>query len=68
MHDFAAAVVFLHNHPSGDPAPSRGDHDCTNRLVESSKVLGIRVLGHIVFGETGYYSFADAGLLADALP
>jgi DNA repair protein RadC len=62
--DSAAAVVFLHNHPSGDPAPSREDRDCTNRLVEASKILGIRVLDHIVFGESDYFSFADAGLLA----
>ncbi len=48
--DSAAAVVFMHNHPSGDPAPSREDRDCTNRLVEASKILGIRVLDHIVFG------------------
>ena len=59
----AAAVIFIHNHPSGDPAPSREDRDCTNRLVEASKILGIRVLDHIIFGETDYYSFADAGLL-----
>jgi len=61
--DSAAAVVFIHNHPSGDPAPSREDRDCTNRLVEGSKILGVRVLDHIVFGENDYYSFADAGLL-----
>jgi DNA repair protein RadC len=59
--DSAAAVVFLHNHPSGDPAPSGEDRECTNRLVEASKILGIRVLDHI--GESDYYSFADAGLL-----
>jgi DNA repair protein RadC len=61
--DSAAAVVFLHNHPSGDPAPSREDRDCTSRLIEASKILGIHVLDHIVFGESDYYSFADAGLL-----
>jgi DNA repair protein RadC len=61
--DSAAAIVFLHNHPSGDPSPSREDRDCTNRLVDASKILGIRVLDHIVFGTTDYYSFADAGLL-----
>jgi len=61
--DSAAAVVFIHNHPSGDPAPSREDRECTNRLVEASKILGIRVLDHIIFGQTDYYSFADAGLL-----
>ena len=52
----------MHNHPSGDPAPSHEDRECTNRLVEAAKILGIRVLDHIIFG-TDYYSFADAGLL-----
>jgi DNA repair protein RadC len=66
--DSAAAVIFIHNHPSGDPAPSREDRECTNRLVEASKILGIRVLDHIIFGETDYYSFADAGMLTDSLP
>lgn len=61
--DSAAAVIFLHNHPSGDPAPSHEDRECTNRLVEASKILGIRVLDHIIFGETNFYSFADAGLI-----
>jgi DNA repair protein RadC len=61
--DGAAAVIFFHNHPSGDPAPSREDRDCTTRLVEASKILGIRLLDHIVFGQTDYFSFADAGLL-----
>jgi DNA repair protein RadC len=61
--DNSAAVIFLHNHPSGDPAPSREDRECTNRLVEASKILGIRVLDHIIFGATDYFSFADAGTL-----
>ncbi len=65
--DSAAAVVFLHNHPSGDPAPSREDRECTNRLLEASKILGIRVLDHIIFGQTEYFSFADAGMLAGSL-
>jgi DNA repair protein RadC len=66
--DSAAAVIFLHNHPSGDPAPSREDRECTNRLAEASKILGIRVLDHIICGESDYYSFADAGMLTDSLP
>jgi DNA repair protein RadC len=61
----AAAVIFLHNHPSGDPAPLREDRECTNRLTQAAKILGIRVLDHIVFGETEYFSFADSGILAD---
>lgn len=63
--DSAAAVIFLHNHPSGDPAPSREDRECTSRLAAAAKILGIRVLDHVVFGETEYFSFADAGILAD---
>ena len=60
----AAAIMFMHNHPSGDPLPSREDYDCTHRLVRAGNLLGIRVLDHIVFGETDYFSFADSGVLA----
>jgi DNA repair protein RadC len=63
----AAAVIFLHNHPSGDPAPPREDQECTSRLTAAAKILGIRVLDHVVFGESDYFSFADAGLLGDTL-
>jgi DNA repair protein RadC len=59
----AAGLIFLHNHPSGDPAPSMEDQQCTIRLVEAGKLLGINVLDHIVFGETDYYSFAENGTL-----
>jgi DNA repair protein RadC len=61
--DSSAAVILLHNHTSGDPAPSREDRECTQRLVKSGKILGVRVLDHIAFGETEYFSFADAGCL-----
>jgi DNA repair protein RadC len=56
-------VIFIHNHPSGDPAPSREDRDCTQRLIHAGQILGIRVLDHIVLGYDDYYSFADAGHL-----
>jgi DNA repair protein RadC len=59
----AAAVLLLHNHPSGDPAPSREDRDVTIRLLQAGGILGIRVLDHIVVGENDYYSFADMGLM-----
>jgi DNA repair protein RadC len=59
----AAAVIFAHNHPSGDPSPSREDKECTQRLYEAGKLLGIRCLDSIVLGHDDYYSFADAGLL-----
>jgi DNA repair protein RadC len=64
VRDSAAALVFLHNHPSGDPKPSQQDHDCTRRLIQAGAILGIRVLDHIVLGHDDYYSFADTGTLA----
>jgi DNA repair protein RadC len=62
------AIICTHPHPSGDPAPSREDRDCTARLVKAGTILGIRILDHIVCGSTEYYSFADAGILGEALP
>lgn len=68
VRDSTAALIFMHNHPSGDPAPSREDRECTQRLVQAGQILGIRVLDHIVLGYEDYYSFADAGLLAVPVP
>jgi DNA repair protein RadC len=59
----AAAVVFIHNHPSGDPTPSADDLDITRRLAEVGSLVGIRVLDHVVIGDGAYVSFADRGLL-----
>jgi DNA repair protein RadC len=59
----ANAVVFAHNHPSGDPAPSGEDRECTKRLIRAGEILGIRVLDHIIIGDEQYYSFADAGMM-----
>jgi DNA repair protein RadC len=59
----AAAVVLLHNHPSGDPNPSREDLELTGRLKEAGELLGIRTLDHIIIGDECYVSFADRGLL-----
>jgi len=63
VRDSTSALILLHNHPSGDPAPSREDRECTKRLVHAGKILGIRVLDHIVIGHDDYYSFADASQL-----
>jgi DNA repair protein RadC len=59
----AAAIVFVHNHPSGDPAPSREDIELTSRLKGASELLGIRLLDHVIIGVERHYSFADSGLL-----
>jgi len=63
VRERAAAIICLHNHPSGDPQPSREDRECTGRLCQAGKILGIRFLDHIIIGETDYFSFADAGLM-----
>jgi DNA repair protein RadC len=60
----AAAMIFLHNHPSGDPTPSREDIEITTRLREAGELLGIRILDHIIVCEDSYVSFTDRGLLS----
>ena len=59
----AAALILMHNHPSGDPTPSREDLELTGRLREAGELLGVRVLDHIVIGSGCYVSLADRGLL-----
>lgn len=59
----AAALCFIHQHPSGDPEPSREDIELTERLKDGAKLLGIRILDHIVIGQDRYVSFADQGLI-----
>lgn len=61
VRESAAGVIFLHNHPSGDPTPSTEDRRLTDRLVTAGEVLGIRVLDHMVIGDGRYVSFADEG-------
>jgi len=59
----AAAMVFVHNHPSGDPKPSKEDEKLTRDLVWASQLLMIQVLDHVIIGHNTYYSFADEGLI-----
>jgi DNA repair protein RadC len=63
IRESADAVVFVHNHPSGDPTPSLEDLEITKRLVEVSRLVGIRILDHIVIGDGEYTSFQERGLL-----
>ena len=62
LRDPTAAVVFVHNHPSGDPTPSREDVEITRRLRDVAELVGVRVLDHIVIGQGRYVSFVDDGL------
>ena len=61
--DRAAAVIFAHNHPSGDLEPSQSDLQLQEQLSEAGKILGIRVLDHVIVSRKGYYSFQEAGLI-----
>ena len=63
IEEAAAGVILAHNHPSGDPTPSREDREITRRLVATGEVVGIRVLDHVIIGPHRYFSFADEGLL-----
>lgn len=62
--DRAAAVIFAHNHPSGDLQPSEADMKTQEQLVQAAKILGIRVLDHVIVSKKGYFSFQEAGLIA----
>jgi DNA repair protein RadC len=61
VRESAAAVVLVHNHPSGDPTPSQEDIEITRRLREVGELMGVRVLDHIVVGKGRYVSFVDDG-------
>lgn len=66
MREAAAAILVVHNHPSGDPTPSREDHDVTRRLVRVGQLVGIPLVDHVVIATQGYCSFARSGWLAQA--
>ena len=59
----AASVVFVHNHPSGDPTPSDMDISTTKRLMEAGEILGIPVLDHIIIVDGRYISMRAAGMI-----
>ncbi len=62
--NLTAGLILIHNHPSGHPQPSQEDIQITSRLCEVGKLIGIRVLDHVVIGGHGcYFSFADQGML-----
>jgi DNA repair protein RadC len=61
--DRTAAVIFAHNHPSGDLQPSEADLRTHEQLTEAAKILGLRVLDHVIVTRKSYYSFQEAGLI-----
>jgi DNA repair protein RadC len=64
LEHHAAALIFVHNHPSGDPTPSREDMEITRRLIKACRVMGLTVHEHLIVGREGLYSFADQGHIA----
>jgi DNA repair protein RadC len=61
----AQSLIFVHNHPSGDPAPSTADIEITQLLFKVAKGIDIEVLDHLIIGSDKYYSFHNSGLLSD---
>jgi len=59
----ASALIMVHNHPSGDPTPSAGDIEMTEKVKEAAENLGIALHDHLVIGGDGHASFKDMGLL-----
>ncbi len=64
VRESASAVVFVHNHPSGDPTPSEEDREITERLRAAGTLLGIRVLDHVIVGAEGSWSFTEGARMA----
>lgn len=57
----AAGIICVHNHPSGDPAPSEADLELTGRLAEAGRIVGIPLVDHVIVGRDGYYSLKEHG-------
>ncbi len=61
VRESAAAVILIHNHPSGDPAPSQEDLQITRRLRQVGEIMGVHILDHLIIGKGRYVSFVDDG-------
>lgn len=68
LREAAAALILIHNHPSGDPSPSREDAEVTRRLARAGRLLGIEVLDHVVVAEQGYASLREQGIFERETP
>ncbi len=62
---YAVSLIFTHNHPSGNPEPSRNDKELTRELVYAASIMQIKVLDHIIIGNNCYFSFANEGLIEE---
>ncbi len=65
LNDNGSAVIFVHNHPSGNVNPSPEDLHLTKMLMKGAKIIGISILDHIILGANGYYSMADSNIIQE---
>jgi len=63
LEDRAVSIIAAHNHPSGNPEPSKADEEMTQQLVAAGQILAIKLDDHIVIVDDGYFSFSEQGLL-----
>lgn len=63
LQKFAVSVICVHNHPSGDPKPSKEDRDFTRELCQAGNVMQVKILDHLIIGDNQHHSFADSGEL-----
>lgn len=63
IKESAASIILIHNHPSGDPTPSKDDIEITHRLKQACDIVGIKVLDHLIIGEKNHFSFVDQKML-----
>jgi len=61
----AVNIILLHNHPSGDATPSKGDIENTKRIIEAGRIIGINLIDHIIIGDNQYISLRNMGLFND---
>lgn len=59
----SASIILFHNHPTGDPTPSKEDTNITERLKECGNILGIKLIDHIIIGDNSYYSLKENGII-----
>lgn len=65
LHMSASCIVVVHNHPSGDPTPSKADIEITHILSETGKIMQIPILDHVILGKKSFFSFREAGFLEE---
>lgn len=68
LREAAASILVVHNHPSGDPEPSREDREVTRRLEQAGQILGVQLIDHVVIGRQGFASFAERGWMSPQVP